>query len=1250
MEQKSCLNGYWDFLPSEGLGIGEAEKSDRWIRGRYQVPSSWMFGDPMYDIFDYPEEWSRYSEGYLSRTVTVERRPGKRYFLRLDAVGQRAEVYVNGLLAGATDDMFLPLETELTGFLSDGTNRLRITVFCSSFVNNGSKCLVPTGTWYAGQTRGIWQDAWLIERSGAFIENCFVKTEYESKRISYTAAVSGAEDYRIRAFVEDPEGRTVLTFDGASAVFENVRCWMPDDPYQYDLKLVLYVKDLPVSAFVQRFGFREITCKGKDLYINRVRLHLRGDAWHYQGLAMQTREYALNWCRFAKENGINLIRPHGFPYPPCFYEAADETGVFLMAESGIYGSGKSMQADDERYIRACRKHLKDFVLRYRNHPSVLCWSMQNEMRWVDGRDGYQKHIPELMAILHEGDPSRRLVSCDGDNRLLTSEMMEAVSMHYNIDGRIQDWDRTKPLFFGEHGAYHYVAPQAAADYIGDRGFSSFWEANRGVSEKEAVFLRYARQEEVTAVTPFNYVNYMNKAMPFEDLVLDDPDITSPGVHPKRVRAYSLTLNNGRMKGYPAYIPQPALKALARETAEIAVLPAECDTSFFENRTVSRRFYAYNDTCRTHEASVDCIAELENGRLLLAETEEYTALPGDRKTLDYRIRIPACGKKQKLTVRFTVRFDGVPVRKEEYVYTVCPHVRLSEPGRRIVCFGTEESLPAELVPGVLCVTEPGELAKADADVLIVGESSRSSQKELQPILKELTETGRVKAVFLLAQDTFVPGSLKLSKKTFPIVHKTGKDDFLRELGPEELRFWSGENPFDTEAGSPVRNAFDKPETDGYRVLLDCAQGDFGWGGLDWAAMLECEENGCPVILTQLRLTEFYRTVPAAEQIFVRTLEYLLDYRSLPYCQGKEPDSAEALQALLAEGRTVVVTKADEKLPLLLSVPELRRIGLSAEEKETWQVVRTGAPLTEHISDSDLSGLHHTTYSSENLKNNVVAEKAFRYRTEGTDVSAERLFVSSGAPWTDLYLHGKQSEYCKVAYATEFSDTDREEACYGLSVEAGGGKLVLLSLKPENDPYLARAVSHLKRNCGFRLPTGIFDTFKQPEQYAVSRIMWLPVSERWDYGKAVSYHADPDYFLNNLGEGSYGWMQRVESEDGLLRFGNSAGQGVFATVFIRCALNHDPEHREGGIPDPTIVPDLTVRTNRPVTVWVNGVRFEPARSGPGESTEKIEDTLLRKGLNRLFFEIRPGAEDAYLEAVFQDKLGNVLDDASYLCTLD
>ncbi len=963
---------------------------------------------------------------------------------------------------------------------------------------------------------------------------------------------------------------------------------------------------------------------------------------------MQRKTYAANWYAMEKEIGVNFIRPHGLPYPPCFYDAADEAGMLILDESAIYGSGKEMQADDPRFLDACRRHVRALVRRDRNHPSVILWSLQNEMRWVDGREGYREAIPGLMDIFRREDPSGRLVSCDGDNRLLTDEMMQVVSMHYNIDGRIADWDRKKPLIFGEHGSFHYPAPQSTAALGGRAVYDSYWAAMDAAALREALFLRTARREEVTGVCPYDYVHYMNKAMPFEDRELDPGDVTAPGPHPSVLRAYSLTVNNGQMPDLPLYLPQPALRTMLPETAQVAVLPEECDEVFFTGRAVKRRFRLYNDTYRPREVTLRCAAELSGGQVVLAREETFGQAPGEARLLEYVFDIPA-GAAGELAVRFDVFHDGREVLERTFDYGLREMDPAPATEKAVAVFGT--GVPDWIGTDVTRLSSPEELDRLRTDLLILGEDLPYDQAALQPALERIARDGRAGGILILAQDRFAPGDLRLSRRPFFSTDATGPHPVTDGLLLRDLRFWGPENPedTDTEAGWMVQSAFDRPQEDGWRVILECSQGDFGWGGTNWCAMLEGETHGVPVLLTQLRLAERLDTVPAAREILRRSVRYLAekaphDTAACVILRGGElPGRAEAV---LAAGGTVVVTDVNPQdapaLSALLGRP------VSVTEAAAYQVSVVPDPLTRNLSPAEVTGLDHTMYSTAAQKNVPVARYALE--SEGS----HPLLVTADAPWTSLCLDGvsASSGALKMRTVTRQSNAPREQKVYAFAAPAMGGTLVAATIMTDALPRLRRAAALMAANAGARYETSLFRRVKAPERYAVPEFMWLPVESFWDYDEAVAYHAAPDFFLNNLGEGTYGWMQRVSAADGCAVLKSAGTRGAFVTVFADCALNHDPEKREPGVvPDPSIVPDLTVTCNTAFDVYVNGRKRTGLAEAPtGTAQVVLEDVLLEKGLNRIFFRLSPGPEDLVLGAVFRDKMGDDLRDAVWRLTLD
>ncbi len=274
MRSDLCLNGYWDFLPvyDDGLSFEDALARGGWITGRYLVPStwhtkvsSWNYADEMFDIFRYPKAWEDARRGILRRRVRAEKRGGERVFLKLDAVAQSCRVLVNGAEVAASDDMYLPVEAELTDLMVPGMNDLEICVLCGETPtvtrpDGAVKILAPRGTWFSNMARGIWQDAWLLFRPEVFLRDPFLLTEWEKKTISASVETDGGEGI-VTAEILDAGGKNcVLTLDASlKASWPDVRPWMPDDPCLYTCRFVLRRDGRVADVLDQRFGFREIS-------------------------------------------------------------------------------------------------------------------------------------------------------------------------------------------------------------------------------------------------------------------------------------------------------------------------------------------------------------------------------------------------------------------------------------------------------------------------------------------------------------------------------------------------------------------------------------------------------------------------------------------------------------------------------------------------------------------------------------------------------------------------------------------------------------------------------------------------------------------------------------------------------------------------------------------------------------------------------------------------------------------------------
>jgi beta-galactosidase len=1325
MRNRICLNGEWDFAPDNDYcqPPRHVVRNNSWEAVKVRVPSSWRSAirpeqefQP-YDLFNYPERWNHAQSGVVRRTFKASLQPGERCFLVLNGVMQRFAVFVNGREVTTSQESFLPVEVDITeALVTETENDLRI--WCGPYETvekpYGNKVLTPSGSWFAGMCRGIWQDAFLEFRPFLFLEDVCVRTSVRQQKIVVRADISQNEPFpkkvSLRACVFTGQERVLELESGdlsassegsmevsLESVWTNPRLWSPEHPDLYDLVVELEVDGQVIDRIQKRFGFREVWLEQQRFILNGTRLNLRGDAWHYQGFVQQTKEFALNWYRACRDVGVNIVRLHAMPYPEFYLEAADEVGMLIIDESAIYGSGKAMQADHPDFIENCRQHLRRLVRRDRSHPSVVIWSMQNEMRWVDGRDGYKEAMGDLTRCIKTLDPTRP-VSYDGDNRLVDPEHMEIVSMHYNIDGTVRSWQKDKPLIFGEHGPWHYVSPQVSADLVGQAAYLSYESCQESMGWNEALFNEYARKEQVTGLTPFNIVNYNMWSFPPVEQALVWDDLTTPGVKPRKIPAHSLTVNNGLVEGQPLNIPNPSWKHLHASFKPVTIFRNEYDQSFFGGRSLRRSFSIYNDTEKATAARLQFTFLDDQERELDSGTVEFEHLPGERMEWAHEFSLPEVTRRSSFRLMLTLFHSGNQVHQLHVQYQVFPGQveKIESAGRRIVLFGDKDSYDAIslVVDDVDWKREIDRQSMAAADVMIIGKDYASISGEILAALEQFVASGGF--LILLEQNSLSLGDTTLSGKRFFSAFITEPSHpVFSGLSAEDLRFWSPENIHAGDTGWMVQNALNKPVDGDMRILLECGEGNFGWGGLLWTPLVEVAVGQGGILLNQIELVGNSGQVPQARSLLRNMLRYALS-RPVPQLletwlvAGPDSDTVSFLRSIGLRIdqvlRHVQRPFARQRLPLIIVDPDALDESITCEfrslleagaqvlllpckpEHATWinnltdevvefepgeiyQVRALEDAVPRSIPASDLFWMDKVTYSPASMNNIPICE--YSLAVEG----AVTLLESVHNPWHDYFIRGLDAEFQKVAIATANARADFKPHVYGARVQIGMGNLYFCQVRLITDYAKSRRFyTRLLGNLGAGIERAFLAIQKTPQDLDIPHWMGLEQADYVDKEAMLTYFSAADYVLNNLGEGVYGWMRRLErtkaglekSQDAI-RISGSAGKTWFLTVFVESVENHNPLMRGANeLPDSSIVPDFYVKTNCAFSLYANG-RLMIQIENPAEIV-KIEDVLLEKGINRLLIVCRAGADDIQLNAWFRNKYGDPVDGLRYLLTLD
>ncbi|SFD52791.1 Glycosyl hydrolases family 2 [Paenibacillus catalpae] len=1321
MRTTYSLNGDWDFMPLFENESGFDLPADIvYEEQKVQVPSSWRssymrasgksFGEipehgySPYDLYGYPKEWSRADAGVLHRVFRVPAamtEQESRIFLRFDGIMQKAAIYLDHHQIAVWQDGYLPLRVEVTERVKAGAAH-HLHVVCGSFekvtLSSGqSKITGLAGSWFGALARGIWQDVYLESKPVVSLSDVTIRTSVREGRLDVHAEISlpammaeKTGTFKIRLFVresgllspvlsaEAPAGGWIQNRESSQIHFrlpwEDAKLWNPDHPFLYTLELVLMDGEQRLDRLEERFGFREISTDGPRFFLNGTPLNLRGDSWHFQGGIQQTKEYVRNWYRMCKEAGVNCIRLHAEPHPVYYLDIADEEGMLLVDETAIYGSSKSMMADHPEFIANCKDHIRRLVERDKNHPSLIMWSLQNEMRWVDGRDGYKQHIPSMMTLIRELDPTRPII-LEGDNRLLARELTEVESRHYNIDGTIDGWDRKVPLVFGEHGGWWYICPQNSSMYVGHLAYRDTDECTKGLAEKERLFIEYARRQEVSGLSTFNFAHYFMRAMPERDIPLqrDERGTTEPRL--KMIPRYSLTLNNGLLpKEYPSYRKNPSFDMLAAAFKPATIIPADYNRSFFDHEPIIRSFDVYNDTLYTHQTRLVCEVR-QAGRLIHAETQEFVQRPAERITATLTWKPEPADEVSPLHFHAELLHDNVPVHELNLGFKLYPSRYLTEPialKRPVVYTGGEQDyrIINALLPA--CErTSPGQIGQLTPEhLLVVGSKLEDPDGQLEGDLNRYVDHGG--RVLLLEQLHLSFGQLAVSRQDFMRAH-TGNYDHpvLQGLDNDDLRFWHEE--LREDGPLPIMQAaFEKPVKGNISMILECSAGDFGDGGDLWSPLLEYRSKNGLFIANQLELMDNFHRVPQACLLLRNLLAYagsvetvaavrtgvlavpggkaeaffhsiglafdlLEDLLSLQLDEYglivAEPSlladhsSVIALQRFAEKGGRLVILPStvghESALTTLVGLP------VTIREQETYHLEADySMPAVQGFSPVDLFGYDKVFLSLRDVVNRPLGTHSL-----SVDGAAALCTSVEGTAWYDYFIGQHTDEYSRMALVELNRDKVKPAECYVLQTQAGQGLCVFsqLLMETESDKSI-RLYTRLLANLGAAFDDGLLSSRKGDNQWAVEKIMAMPCRPYVDYEAMKAYYIDPEFSLNNLGEGLYGWMQKKErsSKDGAFRIPNPNGERWFLSCFVYL-LDPAYEEKHG---------KLLVTTNSSYEIYLNGAHVP-------DPEEKI---ILKAGINRLIAIVDDMEKDIRFGMVFRNSDGTYMRHLKYSLTLD
>jgi len=414
------LNGTWKFKyvagTSSGPGSSEFQAKDYNDSGwdDIRVPLSWEmanYGKPVYTNVGYPfsnnppnanSGMSQYgvtdhnATGFYRRTINIPATwKDKRVFVHFDGVYSAAVVWVNGKYVGYSQSSNTDAEFDITGFVETGDNQLSVRVYrwCDGSYLEGQDM------WHLS---GIHRDVYLVATPKVFVSDHYITSSLNNEATSGSMSVKMKVDNRdnvsvtktLQVSLLDRDGKQIgsgtQTYTGTStdektitlSGLSSLHPWSAEDPYLYTV--VVSQKDensTEEMAFSTKYGFRNITKSGNLININGKRVYFKGvntqDTHPEYGRAIDM-ETMMKDLTMMKKANVNTVRTSHYPRQPKMYAMMDALGFYVMDEADVECHYNQNLSSNSSWITAMDDRTKRMVLRDRNHPSVIFWSLGNE--------------------------------------------------------------------------------------------------------------------------------------------------------------------------------------------------------------------------------------------------------------------------------------------------------------------------------------------------------------------------------------------------------------------------------------------------------------------------------------------------------------------------------------------------------------------------------------------------------------------------------------------------------------------------------------------------------------------------------------------------------------------------------------------------------------------------------------------------------------------------------------------------------
>jgi beta-galactosidase len=497
----------WRFLKAEAAGAEQINFTDAAWR-KLDLPHDWSIEGPFAETNQTGGAGAFLPSGigwYRKHFSLPKSFSGRSVRIEFDGVMQNSDVWLNGFHLGHRPNGYVSFSYELTGHLNfGGENVLAVRADTAD---------QPASRWYSGA--GIYRHVRLvatelahIAANGVFVSTPKVSAAEAIVRIETTVTNESPAPCRliVQTRLVAPDGKTVAAIQSSQPVgklaaakleqdivFARPQLWKLDDPKQYRVVSEVREDERILDEQTTTIGIRDAHFEADTgFWLNGKNFKLKGVCLHADGGAFGAAVPLAVWearLKTLKSLGVNSLRTAHNPPAPEFLDLCDRLGLLVMDEFFDCWTVAKNPYDYHLYFDAWSKvDERDTILRDRNHPSVILYSVGNEIHDTPKAELAKPILQGLVAVAHAADPTRPVtqalfrpnVSHDYDNGL--ADLLDVVGQNYReqeilaaheqkparkIVGTENTHDRKQWTAMRDHAPYAGQFLWTGIDYLGE---------------------------------------------------------------------------------------------------------------------------------------------------------------------------------------------------------------------------------------------------------------------------------------------------------------------------------------------------------------------------------------------------------------------------------------------------------------------------------------------------------------------------------------------------------------------------------------------------------------------------------------------------------------------------------------------------------------------------------------------------------------------------------------------------------------